>query len=1454
MFVHARRHTVLLASHIRETLLEKKQEGLFQDETFLDQIGKCVKRLSSKELQELALYGIAFHHAGMLRTDRNAVEGLFRSKALRVLVCTATLAWGVNLPAHTVIIHGTEIYDARRGGYVHLSALDVTQIFGRAGRPQYDTTGHGIIITSEREIHQYLRLLAHSLPIESRLHRSLPDHLNAEIHAGTVGNIPEAVQWLEYTYFWQRLQKNPLRYGVNISDLRRDRDLTKYRYELMSGAAKQLAKSRMIRYSEDTGKVDCTEVGRIASYLYLSYSSIDIFNNLLSQFELENKAFVEEGDVFNVIACSIEFSQIRVRIEEEVDLQKMYSQLPASVRRISVRRESADDSTSQWKVVLLMKCYISRLVPSEHSIASDMTYITQNAGRVARGLYEIEAHKGHPHTALLFFNIVKSLERKCWEDIDHPLRQYEKVPLTQSVIRYLDQRRPSIEDLIAMGSNDIGDLIHNRRLGAVVKQMALHFPAVAASVEVFPITRTVLRLKITITPNFVWSTQYHDATDNWWLTVSDDQCETILHQETVRFNIHDVIKAKSMYVNCTIPVHPENERFLVSMHNERWVGASEVVPFTLSRLVLPDDKTIRTKLLKLRPIGVYVLSSRLQKLYDFAFFNSIQTQCFHAFYHQNDNIFLGAPTGSGKTVCAELAMIQLLQSPKLHRGKIVYIAPLKALVRERLKDWSARFEKKCRFSVIELTGDKTPDLAAIHSADIICTTPEKWDGITRSWKSRQYTTAVRLVIFDEIHMLGGDRGPILEVLVSRLRYISWHQKSNIRLIGLSTAVANPTDMALWLGIARPNQIFNFDPSVRPAPMRCHVAGFPGVHYCPRMSRMNKPTYEAIVEKSPTKPVLVFVSSRRQTRLTSMALINHMLQEGKNTLFLRMNSNELRAAVGRAQDSYLQHGLQFGVGMHHAGLLESDRILVEMLFRSGKLQILVCTSTLAWGVNFPAYLVVIKGTEYYDAKTKSYIDFPITDILQMMGRAGRPQFDKEGIAQIFVAESKKTFYKRFLYEPFPVESSLHECLSVHFNAEIVAGIICTSEDAVDYLTWTYLFRRLLRNPRYYGLQESNPENVTNYLADLVRSIFNELENSFCICMADSTEQAPSRYTLAHVSPTLLGKLCSYYYLHYRTGSLFETNCQADTSRMSIIEIVSKSEEFKDFPLRHNEDARNAELAEAMNLTKENCAYDSPHMKVYLLLLAHIQRITLPIADYYTDTRTMLENLVRIMQAMVDICAKNGLLFTAIRVMNIMQSVVQAQTWKSSSLLQVPHIKKEILSNLKVEGITEICQLANGTSAEKRIVRSILSKRTYKLSSEQIDESMEVINRLPLLEVFLKSDTQVDDGVCTVTLDVTLFRLTPTHPHVHAPHYPRKKDEQFWAIVGCDQTGELIALKHVHRIRRRRHFQLVFDWDESWDQTFVIGDELIHKYRLYFYLISDSYIGLDLQYGFEVTRLS
>lgn len=223
--------------------------------------------------------------------------------------------------------------------------------------------------------------------------------------------------------------------------------------------------------------------------------------------------------------------------------------------------------------------------------------------------------------------------------------------------------------------------------------------------------------------------------------------------------------------------------------------------------------------------------------------------------------------------------------------KCVYIAPMKALVRERIKDWKYRLQEKMNRNVVELTGDVSPDAKAIACADVIVTTPEKWDGISRSWQTRNYVLDVSLIVIDEIHLLGEDRGPVLEVIVSRTNFISSHTNRPIRIIGLSTAVANARDLADWLGIKQKG-LYNFKPSVRPVPLQVHINGFPGKHYCPRMATMNKPSFQAIKTHSPNKPTLIFVSSRRQTRLTALDLIAFLALEDNPRQWVHIAEEEV----------------------------------------------------------------------------------------------------------------------------------------------------------------------------------------------------------------------------------------------------------------------------------------------------------------------------------------------------------------------------------------------------------------------------------------------------------------------------------------------------------------------------------------------------------------------------------
>lgn len=103
----------------------------------------------------------------------------------------------------------------------------------------------------------------------------------------------------------------------------------------------------------------------------------------------------------------------------------------------------------------------------------------------------------------------------------------------------------------------------------------------------------------------------------------------------------------------------------------------------------------------------------------------------------------------------------------------------------------------------------------------------------------------------------------------------------------------------------------------------------------------------------------------------------------------------------------------------------------------------------------------------------------------------------------VHDVKKSFYKKFIYEPFPVESSLLSVLSDHLNAEIVAGTVKSRQEALDYLTWTYFFRRLLRNPTYYGLVSLEEADINRYLSSLIENTITELEKANCVVTLEVT---------------------------------------------------------------------------------------------------------------------------------------------------------------------------------------------------------------------------------------------------------------------------------------------------------------------------------------------------------------
>ena len=1386
VFVHSRKDTVNTA----RTFIQMAADQQCLDLLDCREVGgfaaamKDLKNTKGRELREIVPKGIGTHHAGMPRSDRNRVEQLFAQGLINVLCCTATLAWGVNLPAAAVIIKGTQLYSAQEGKFIDLGILDVLQIFGRAGRPQFQATGIGFICTTHDRLDHYLSAVTQQQPIESKFSRKLVDNLNAEIALGTVTSVPEAVQWLGYSYLFVRMQQNPLTYGIDWAEIRDDPQLVQRRRKLAIDAARILQKSQMIIFNETTEELRAKDVGRIASQFYVLQTSIEVFNTMM-------QPRATEADVLQMISMSGEFDNIQSRDSESQELARLKDE---AVKTEVARRDDKviqnavarrhDDAHA--KTNILLQSYISRARIEDFTLVSDSAYVAQNAARICRALFMIALNRRWGYQCLVLLSLCKSIEKQIWP-FQHPFHQFD---LPQPILRNLDEKSSlsSIESMRDMDSSEIGQLVHNNHMGKTISKLLDNFPTLTVEAEIAPLNRDVLRIHLYLTADFRWNDKHNGTSESYWIWVENSETSEIYHQE------YFILTKKRLYddheLNFTIPLSvPLPTQIYVRAISDRWLGAETVTPISFQHLIRPDTESVYTDLLDLQPLPIAALKNPL--LVDiyaqrFQFFNPMQTQIFHTLYHTPANVLLGSPTGSGKTVAAELAMWWAFREKP--GSKVVYIAPMKALVRERVQDWRKRLTRQMGLKLVELTGDNTPDTHTIRDADIIITTPEKWDGISRSWQTRSYVRQVSLVIIDEIHLLGGDRGPILEIIVSRMNYIASQTEGSVRLVGMSTACANATDLGNWLGVKE--GLFNFRHSVRPVPLQIFIDGFPEQRgFCPLMQSMNRPTFLAIKTHSPEKPVIVFVASRRQTRLTAKDLINYCGMEDNPRRFVRMSEDDLQLHLSRVKDESLREALSFGIGLHHAGLVESDRQLAEELFANNKIQVLVATSTLAWGVNLPAHLVVVKGTQYFDAKIEGYKDMDLTDVLQMLGRAGRPQFDSSGIARIFTQDSKKAFYKHFLHTGFPVESSLHNVLDNHLGAEVSAKTIGTKQDALDYLTWTFFFRRLHKNPSYYGLEISAEEHNTvaaqalanEYMIEIVDRSLGELAQSSCITFHSNGD----------IDSTPFGKIMSYYYLSHKTIRHLIKHAKRNASFEDVLSWMCSATEFDELPVRHNEDLINSELSKNLPISADKLGLPmwDPHIKAFLLLQAYMSRIDLPITDYVGDQNSVLDQSIRIIQASIDILTELGYLSSCTMMMTLLQCIKSAR-WPDDGPMS-------IFPGVDVE--KERQRVGLGTSSPHSLTdipglsRTALSDLYQRLGfpRDVYAQAHKVADTLPDLKVTVTN-------MSTLGLTVSVARLNsatqPDH-RIWAPKFPKPQSEGFFVVVADLARDEVLALRRI-----------------------------------------------------------
>jgi replicative superfamily II helicase len=607
--------------------------------------------------------------------------------------------------------------------------------------------------------------------------------------------------------------------------------------------------------------------------------------------------------------------------------------------------------------------------------------------------------------------------------------------------------------------------------------------------------------------------------------------------------------------------------------------------------------------------------------FPFESFNRMQSEALPAIVDgDDDNVVVSAPTASGKTALAEAAICRTLEAG----GTALFLAPLRALTNEKESEWE-RFES-LGYSVYVVTGERELTPRRAERADILVMTPEKADSATRKHDSPRYSfiTDVDCCVIDEVHLLDSDRrGAVLEVTISRLRRLCAP-----RIVALSATMRNVDDVAAWLD-APADCTFAFGESYRPVPLSASVETY--AHGDNAFADKYRRLYRALDLAEPHidegGQALVFVASRQDTVRAAEKARDELAE--RDVEISSRGDYEFHTDAQELENDTLRQSVVDGVGFHHAGLSKDDKDRVEAWFKAGKIQLLFSTSTLAWGVNLPARCVVIRDTKLHDP-LEGEVDMSPIDILQMLGRAGRPGYDDAGYAHVICDGADADRYRRLLEDGKPIESRLAEELATHLNAEIALGVVDDIEDVMTWLETTFYYTRAASVPDQYDDSASLRDRVSATLQRLVDGGFVDQSG-------------------LEIEPTALGRLTSQFYLRLDTAESFHALCDrtddgAAIDEAAVLRTVAGAAEFDSVSARRDERGTFGAV-----LGGEGEDLDPGNRKVLAILRAGMAGTT-P-AELQSDAWVIRRNALRFLAALRAFCER----FAAPRDANLVRRI-------------------------------------------------------------------------------------------------------------------------------------------------------------------------------------------------------
>ncbi|MEM1607378.1 MAG: DEAD/DEAH box helicase [Candidatus Bathyarchaeia archaeon] len=420
------------------------------------------------------------------------------------------------------------------------------------------------------------------------------------------------------------------------------------------------------------------------------------------------------------------------------------------------------------------------------------------------------------------------------------------------------------------------------------------------------------------------------------------------------------------------------------------------------------------------------------------------------------NLLLASPTASGKTLIAELCALKHVLE---NGGKVLYLAPLKALANEKYEEFKKysviRKPDGRHVSVGISTGDFDSSDPWLGKFDIIVTTNEKCDSLLRH--RAPWINEITLVVADEVHLLNDvERGPTLEVVLARLMQLN----PNIQVLALSATVKNHDEIAEWLGARA------ITTEWRPVKLREGILLDDEVQFKDggsiKVNRLVKdPSINlALHAVKQGGQALIFASSRKSAVNLSRkaapevgALLSKSLKRSLENIAEEILSSGERTRLSDLLAELVRNGVAF----HHAGLSGVHRKIIEDSFRDGKIKVLTATPTLAFGVNLPARMVVISDYRRYEPGY-GYYPISVLEYKQMVGRAGRPKYDDVGEAVLVARTEEERSYLMesfVLAKPERIWSKLgvERVLRSHVLATIASEFAYSEQGIYDFFSKT-----------------------------------------------------------------------------------------------------------------------------------------------------------------------------------------------------------------------------------------------------------------------------------------------------------------------------------------------------------------------------------------------------------------